>query len=220
VYGATGSFELSGIRGYVTQGAAGGQVSLLLYVGMLMLLIGMLFKVSAAPFHFWTPDVYEGAPPPVTAFLSVASKAGSFALLVRFFLAVFPGTLIMDGQTIQSFWLTLAAVLAVISMLLGNIIALAQKNIKRLLAYSSIAQAGYVLIGVAALPHTFGHLYIVVVGAQPNVLPAIVDVPNGRLYLSNDRVSGAQVTWVQNATKYACSTPSDALCKRSGSPGR
>lgn len=119
-----------------------------------LIIAGFAFKISAAPFHFWTPDVYEGAPTPVVAFLSVASKAGSFALLVRFFLAVFPGSVVINGQEIQGFWTQLAAVLAILSMTLGNVVALAQKNIKRLLAYSSIAQAGYTLIGVAALHAT------------------------------------------------------------------
>jgi NADH-quinone oxidoreductase subunit N len=98
--------------------------------------------------------VYEGAPTPVTAFLSVASKAGSFALLVRFLVATFPGTLVMDGQQVADFWINLVAVLAVVSMTFGNVVALAQRNVKRLLAYSSIAQAGYTLIGVAAIQAT------------------------------------------------------------------
>ncbi len=120
-------------------------------VAVALIVAGFGFKISAAPFHFWTPDVYEGAPTPVVAFLSVASKAASFALLVRFFLAVFPGTVVINGQEIQAFWTQLAAALAVVSMTLGNVVALVQKNIKRLLAYSSIAQAGYTLVGVAAL---------------------------------------------------------------------
>ncbi len=120
-------------------------------IAIALIIGGFGFKISAAPFHFWTPDVYEGAPTPVTAFLSVASKAGSFALLVRFFLAAFPAAVVINGQEIQQFWVQAAAALAVISMTLGNVVALAQKNVKRLLAYSSIAQAGYILIGVAAL---------------------------------------------------------------------
>ena len=118
---------------------------------IVLILVGFGFKISAAPFHFWTPDVYEGSPTPVTAFLSVASKAASFALLVRFGLAVFPPTLYLDGQQVSAYWTNIAAVLAVATMTVGNLLALAQKNIKRLLAYSSIAQAGYVLIGIAAL---------------------------------------------------------------------
>ena len=150
LYGFTGQTSIYAIADYL--GSEAFSVNAVPVLGaMTLIVVGFGFKISAAPFHFWTPDVYEGAPTPVTAFLSVASKAGSFALLVRFFLAVFPGTLVINGQEIQAFWVQLAAALAVISMTLGNVIALAQRNIKRLLAYSSIAQAGYTLIGVAAL---------------------------------------------------------------------
>src|SRR5690606_11119986 len=102
-------------------------------VSMVLIVVGFGFKISAAPFHFWTPDVYEGAPIPVTAFLSVVSKAGSFALMLRFLVAVYPQSLVLNGQEIHAFWVSLSAALAVISMTLGNIVALAQRNIKRLL---------------------------------------------------------------------------------------
>lgn len=150
LYGFTGQTNLYAIAEYLgTEGFATNAIPVL--VALTLIVVGFGFKISAAPFHFWTPDVYEGAPTPVTAFLSVASKAASFALLVRFFLAVFPAGLLVGGQEIQSFWVNLAAVIAVISMTVGNLIALGQRNLKRLLAYSSIAQAGYTLIGVAAL---------------------------------------------------------------------
>jgi NADH-quinone oxidoreductase subunit N len=112
-------------------------------VALLLVLVGFGFKVSAVPFHFWSPDVYEGAPTPITGFISVASKAAGFAVLVRVMLAVFPD--------VQGYWAPLIAVVAVFTMTLGNVLALSQRNIKRLLAYSSIAQAGYTLIGVAAI---------------------------------------------------------------------
>jgi NADH-quinone oxidoreductase subunit N len=99
--------------------------------------------VSAVQFHFWSPDVYEGAPTPITAFISVASKAAGFAVLIRVMLAAFP--------EIQGVWAPLIAVVSVFTMTLGNTLALAQRNIKRLLAYSSIAQAGYALIGLASV---------------------------------------------------------------------
>jgi NADH-quinone oxidoreductase subunit N len=118
---------------------------------MVLVVVGFGFKIGAVPFHFWTPDMYEGAPTPVTAYVSVASKAASFALLVRFLIAVFPNTLVIGDTAMQDFWVQLAAVMAVVSMTLGNVLALSQKNVKRLLAYSSIAQAGYTLIGVAAI---------------------------------------------------------------------
>ena len=153
LYGFTGHTNLYDLAGYLGGGMfANNPVPVL--AAMVLVVVGFGFKISAVPFHFWTPDVYEGAPTPVTAFLSVASKAASFALLIRFFLAVFPNTLVIGGQDIQTFWVQLLAASAVISMTIGNVVALAQKNIKRLLAYSSIAHAGYTLIGVAALQST------------------------------------------------------------------
>lgn len=131
--------------------AASGEAVLPVLAALTLVVVGFGFKIGAAPFHFWTPDMYEGAPTPVTAFVSVASKAASFALLVRFLIAVFPQSQVVGGHEIQAFWVSLAALMAVISMTLGNVLALSQRNIKRLLAYSSIAQAGYALIGVAAI---------------------------------------------------------------------
>jgi len=107
-----------------------------------LLLAGLAFKVSLFPFHFWAPDVYEGAPTPVAGFLSTASKAAGFAVILRLLTAVFPA--------ISANWSTILAVLATLTMTVGNLIALAQKNVKRLLAYSSIAHAGYAMIGVVA----------------------------------------------------------------------
>lgn len=150
LYGFAGTTSLDGIAAVLRDG-----VPLLPVVSsLLMVLVGFGFKISAVPFHFWTPDVYEGAPTPVTAFISVASKAASFALLVRFLSSVFPVGLEIDGQAVHNFWTVTFAVLAVLSMTLGNVMALRQTNIKRLLAYSSIAQAGYTLMGVAALQAT------------------------------------------------------------------
>lgn len=114
-------------------------------VAMLLILVGFGFKVSMVPFHFWTPDVYEGAPTPVTAYISVASKAASFAVFARFMLIVF------QGAAVQDIWIQLLAIIALVTMTVGNLLALPQKNIKRLLAYSSIAQAGYTLVGLAAV---------------------------------------------------------------------
>ncbi len=122
-----------------------------LLVALLLVVVGFGFKISAVPFHFWTPDVYEGAPTPVTGYVSVASKAASFALLIRFFSSIFPEGLLVDEQAVHGYWIQLAAAGAAITMTFGNIVALAQRNMKRLIAYSSIAQAGYVLIGAAAL---------------------------------------------------------------------
>jgi NADH-quinone oxidoreductase subunit N len=114
----------------------------ILYGSLLLVLVGFSFKISAVPFHFWAPDIYEGAPTPVAGFLSTASKAAGFAVLVRVLTLAFP--------SISENWGMIVAILATATMTIGNIIAISQKNIKRLLAYSSIAHAGYILIGVAA----------------------------------------------------------------------
>ncbi len=135
--GKTNLYELSAAL------LAGNVPVLPVLVALLLVLTGFGFKVSMVPFHFWSPDVYEGAPTPITAFISVSSKAAGFAVLVRVLLAVFPD--------VQSYWGPLLAVIAVFTMTIGNTLALAQRNIKRMLAYSSIAQAGYALIGLAAL---------------------------------------------------------------------
>jgi len=113
--------------------------------GVVMIIAGFAFKVSVVPFHMWTPDIYQGAPIPITAYLSVASKAAGFAALLRvFMLAVNAAGLVFVN------WSLLFAVLAALTIIIGNLIALSQKDVKRLLAYSSIAQAGYILVGVVA----------------------------------------------------------------------
>lgn len=114
----------------------------------LLVLVGFGFKVAAVPFHFWTPDVYEGAPTPITAYISTASKAAGFAVLLRVMTLAFPA--------IEGFWAPMLGAMAAATMTLGNVLAIAQKNIKRLLAYSSIAHAGYALIGLVALSN-FGN---------------------------------------------------------------
>lgn len=150
LYGFTSQTNIYAIAQVLTSAELGvGIVPVL--TSIVLILVGFGFKISAVPFHFWTPDVYEGAPTPVTAFVSVASKAASFAVLVRFFGAVFPLELVIDQTVVQQFWVAFMASAAVISMVVGNVLALSQRNIKRLLAYSSIAQAGYTLIGVAAI---------------------------------------------------------------------
>lgn len=136
VYGFSGTTQFSGMRSYFL---TLNPVSL----GVLFLVIvGLGFKISLVPFHFWAPDTYEGAPTPVAGFLSTASKAAGFAVLMRLFITAFP--------QIAVDWQMLLAILAVLTMTLGNLVALAQTNIKRLLAYSSIAHAGYALIGLVA----------------------------------------------------------------------
>lgn len=140
LYGFTGYTNLYVIPQVIMTGA----VPTAALIGVLLLiLVGFGFKISAVPLHFWAPDVYEGAPTPVAGFLSTASKAAGFAVLLRVFISAFP--------MLAPYWGAVIAALATATMLLGNLLALAQKNIKRLLAYSSIAQAGYALIGVVAL---------------------------------------------------------------------
>lgn len=114
-----------------------------LLVGLALVIAGLGFKVAAVPFHMWTPDVYQGAPLPITAFISVASKAAGFALLLRLFAEAFLPAI--------NDWQTIIVVLSAISMTVGNLVAIQQRNIKRMLAYSSIGQAGYILMGVAVL---------------------------------------------------------------------
>jgi NADH-quinone oxidoreductase subunit N len=109
---------------------------------MILVMAGMGFKIAAVPFHMWAPDVYEGAPTPITAFLSVGSKAASFALLLRIFVEGLP--------SLSADWRLLFEALAIVTMTIGNLAALTQSNLKRMLAYSSIAHAGYLLIGVVA----------------------------------------------------------------------
>ena len=139
LYGFAGTTSIYDLARIMQQGEIGGVP---LFGGLLLVLVGFGFKISAVPFHFWAPDVYEGAPTPVTGFLSTASKAAGFAVLMRVLLVIFPETL--------PIWTSVVAILSVASMTLGNSLALAQRNIKRMLAYSSIAHAGYALIGVVA----------------------------------------------------------------------
>ena len=119
-----------------------GEQSLGLLIALVFVIAGIGFKISAAPFHQWTPDVYEGAPTPVIAFLSVGSKTAGFALAIRLLTTAFP--------LITAEWQFVFTALAVLSMVLGNVVALAQTSMKRMLAYSSIAQAGFVMIGLIA----------------------------------------------------------------------
>jgi NADH-quinone oxidoreductase subunit N len=140
LYGAAGETNLYRLAEAMT---SRGTPVVFLVGALILVLVGFSFKIAAVPFHFWTPDVYEGAPTPITAFISTASKAAGFAVLVRVMLAVFPA--------VQPYWVSLLAVVAAVTMTLGNLLALVQKNLKRMLAYSSIAHAGYALIGVVAL---------------------------------------------------------------------
>src|SRR6266446_934377 len=129
------------------------QYPLLLFAGAAMMLVGFGFKIATAPFHVWTPDVYEGAPTPVTAFMAAGPKAAGFASFLRVFLFAFPFAVMTVNKgagQIHAAWLSALVVIAILTMTVGNVVAIAQNNVKRMLAYSSIAHAGYALVGFVA----------------------------------------------------------------------
>ncbi|MFN3532861.1 MAG: NADH-quinone oxidoreductase subunit N [Candidatus Brocadia sp.] len=140
IYGSTGTINLKQIAGFIA--GKGGISDPLLLMGMGLIVIGLGFKVASVPFHAWVPDVYEGAPTAITAFMSVGPKAAGFAAFLRIFITAF-------GPTHYE-WQKIIYILAVLTMTIGNIVAIAQTNIKRMLAYSSIAHAGYLLIALVA----------------------------------------------------------------------
>ncbi len=140
IYGQVGSLNLNTLATYLSEAA--NPFAGYMGIGLALLLIGLAFKMAAVPFHFWSPDVYEGAPTPVTAFMSAAPKAAAFAAALRIFLA--------PAASMSFHWDQALQTLAVLTMTLGNLAALNQSSIKRMLAYSSIAHAGYLLVGLAA----------------------------------------------------------------------
>jgi len=145
VYGATGSTNIAAIGKAISSDSI--NVPGLLLIGAAMMLVGFGFKLASAPFHLWTPDVYEGAPTLVTAFMATGPKAAVFAAFIRVFAGSFHPGAGATGLRLQVTWTSVIAVIAVLTMVIGNVIALSQSNIKRLLAYSSIAHAGYALVG-------------------------------------------------------------------------
>ena len=157
LYGATGTMYLP----EMAAGLAVNESYVMFWAGVALFLIGFLFKVSAVPFHMWTPDVYQGAPTTLTGYMSTASKAAAFAALILVLFYALPAER----------WTAVLAVVAVVTMVLGNILALAQANVKRMLAYSSIAHAGYVLVGLAAgtLDGYAGALYYLLIYSLMNI---------------------------------------------------
>ena len=148
VYGFTGTTKLDEIAMRLGELAVREDVpfgSYAMLLGVLLMIAGFGFKITMVPFQMWAPDVYEGSPTPITAFLSVASKAAGFAVILRVFYVAFP----LDALSIE--WSAVFAVLAAASMTIGNLVAIPQRNIKRMLAYSTIAHAGYILVGLAAV---------------------------------------------------------------------
>ncbi|TSD64581.1 NADH-quinone oxidoreductase subunit N [Inquilinus sp. KBS0705] len=141
IYGASGSFDLDAIRDYVT--AHPHDIDPIFYTGILLIIIGLCFKVGAAPFHFWTPDVYEGAPSLITAYMSTVVKAAGFAAFLRLFSACF--------ILMSDFWAPVLLVITIVTLFIGNITALYQQSFKRMLAFSSISHAGYLLFAIVAI---------------------------------------------------------------------
>ena len=141
IYGATGSFDLTAIQQYLVDNVK--MVSPMFYVGVILMMVGLSFKVGAAPFHFWTPDVYEGSPSLITAFMATVVKTAGFAAFIRLFAGAF--------EPLHDFWMPALMVIVIVTLCVGNITALYQKNFKRMLAYSSIAHAGYLLFSLIVL---------------------------------------------------------------------
>ncbi|MFN8406850.1 MAG: NADH-quinone oxidoreductase subunit N [Sphingobacteriaceae bacterium] len=144
LYGATGSFSLEVIKNYVLVNP--GQISSLFYSGVILMLVGLCFKIGVAPFHFWTPDVYEGAPTLITAFMSIVAKTAGFAALLRLFAYCL--------VPLNHFWVPAIVVIIILTIFIGNITAVYQINFKRMLAYSSISHAGYLLLATLVLGST------------------------------------------------------------------
>ena len=144
LYGAAGTFDLKEIRDYVIANPTG--ISPLFYTGIILLIIGLSFKVGAAPFHFWTPDVYEGSPTLITAFMSTVVKTAGFAAFLRLFLMCF--------APLHDFWMPALLVISIITLFIGNVTALYQHSFKRMLAFSSISHVGYMLFAIVALGST------------------------------------------------------------------
>ena len=141
IYGATGSFDLVVIKQYLLSNY--GSASPLLYPGLILIMIGLCFKIGAAPFHFWTPDVYEGSPSLITGFMSTVVKTAGFSAFLRLFADTF--------APLHGFWMQPLMVMVCLTLLIGNVTALFQKNFKRMLAYSSISHAGYLLFSLVSL---------------------------------------------------------------------
>jgi NADH-quinone oxidoreductase subunit N len=167
IYGATGSTEYAAIGEALSEDTSGIDESL--FLGLALIMAGLGFKVAAVPFHMWTPDAYEGAPLPVTALISAISKSGGFALFLKLFAEAFEPKI--DD------WRYFIAGLSAATMILGNLVAIQQSNIKRLLAYSSIGQVGYLLMGIAALsPDSASALVLHLMGYVVTNLAAFVCV--------------------------------------------
>ncbi len=175
IYGETGHTQLVQIAAALQN--AGNTVDPLLMAGIALLFVGLAFKISAAPFHTWTPDVYQGAPTSVTTFMSVTTKVAAFAALIRVF------TYTLGETTVYGRWKIMVYFVAIASMVIGNVAALRQSSLKRVLGYSGVAQAGYILIGVVVLNPlgTIASLYYLAAYAVTNIGAfAVITVMAGR----------------------------------------
>jgi NADH-quinone oxidoreductase subunit N len=175
IYGETGHTQLAQIAAALQ--SAGTTVDPLLMAGIALLFVGLAFKISAAPFHTWTPDVYQGAPTSVTAFMSVTTKVAAFAALIRVF------TYTLGQATVYDRWKVIVYFVAIASMVIGNVAALRQTSLKRMLGYSGIAQGGYILIGVVVLSGeaTVAALYYLAAYAVTNIGAfAVITIMAGR----------------------------------------
>lgn len=191
-FGVTGETNIDGIRNALAGSGIGYADNPALLLGIVFLIGGFAFKIASVPMQMWVPDVYEGAPTPVTAYLSVASKAVGFAVIMRVFLGAFGGDQLSD-------WAIIFAILSAITMTVGNVVAIQQTNIKRMLGYSSIAQAGYLMVGLAAVtegPGTdaamygpTGVVFFMAAYALANlgVFFAVIAITNK---INSDRISG------------------------------
>ncbi len=141
IYGSAGSFNLEAIRNWVVEHPH--NIDPMFYTGILLIIVGLCFKVGVAPFHFWTPDVYEGSPTLITAFMSTVAKTAGFAAFLRLFTACF--------APLSDFWVPVLLVITIVTLFIGNITAIYQQSFKRMLAFSSISHAGYLLFAIVAL---------------------------------------------------------------------
>jgi NADH-quinone oxidoreductase subunit N len=180
VYGATGSLELAVVQQKLTGGAP--EARGLATVGMALVLVGFGFKIAAVPFHFWAPDVYEGAPTSITALMAVGVKAAAFSAFARVFHGAF--------APLMPEWQEVVAALAVLSMVVGNVLGMVQSNIKRMLAYSSVAHAGYLLVGLVSLQENGGPaiLFYLLAYTLMNLGAFAVVIAVGRRGEPNERI--------------------------------
>jgi NADH-quinone oxidoreductase subunit N len=181
VYGATGSTNLESIATSIKQGTnlvtSQPMMVEVLYIGVGMLLVGFGFKIATAPFHVWTPDVYQGAPSAVTAFMASGPKAAGFVAFLRIFVIAFAAD---NSYELNTTWTTILQVLAILTMIIGNVVALTQTDIKRILAYSSIAHAGYALIGFLANDWTSVAFYMLTYSVMNIGAFAVISVMAGK----------------------------------------